>query len=68
MPHWSTELQRLARDEGGQDLVEYAFLTFFVALASAAVFLTLQAAIGTAYATSSAGVYVLWQPPDPKLP
>jgi Flp pilus assembly pilin Flp len=65
MPRWSSELRRLARDEEGQDLVEYAFLTVFVALASAATLLLLQAAIGAAYGTSSIAVDGLWLPPEP---
>lgn len=66
MPHWLTELRRLAREEEGQDLVEYAFLTLFVAASSVGVFITLRSAIGAAYGTSSTKVDALSWPPDPK--
>jgi Flp pilus assembly pilin Flp len=62
-PLWA--LRRLAADETGQDLVEYAFLTLFVALASAAALVALQDVIGAAYSSSSGAVNGLWQPPDP---
>ena len=49
----------------GQDLVEYAYLTFFVALATVGVLLATQAAIGSAFSTSTTAVDGLWVPPDP---
>ena len=65
MAHWPSELRRLARDEDGQDLVEYAFLSAFIALASLAALLALEATIGTVYSTSVSEVDLLWEPPGP---
>lgn len=65
MTCWPALLGRLARGEEGEDLVEYAYLTLFIALAGAGTLLALQAAIGAAYGTSASAVDVLWQPPNP---
>jgi len=65
MALWRWELLRLAYDEDGQDLVEYAFLTVFIALASMAALLALEGTIATIYSTSSSAVDVLWEPPAP---
>lgn len=58
-------LGRLVRSEEGEDLVEYAYLTLFIALAGAATLAALQTTIGAAYGTSAVAVDGLWQPPNP---
>lgn len=65
MFNWPTGIARLARGEEGEDLVEYAYLTLFIALAGAATLAALQTAIGAAYGTSASTVDGLWQPPNP---
>ena len=58
-------LGHLVRGDEGQDLVEYAFLTLFIAVASLGVLLVLEAAIGTAYSGSARTINDLWVPPEP---
>jgi Flp pilus assembly pilin Flp len=65
MTHLLTMIGRLVRNEEGEDLVEYAYLTLFIAIAGAATLTALQAAIGAAYGTSAGAVDGLWQPPNP---
>jgi Flp pilus assembly pilin Flp len=60
-----SRLWHLMHDEDGQDLVEYAFLTLFIALVTAAALLALQGAIGRGYSNTNAAVDGLWRPPDP---
>jgi Flp pilus assembly pilin Flp len=55
---------RFVRDDSGQDLIEYAFLTVFVALASIVAFDVLQNAIGTAYTNWDASEQSLWDTKD----
>ena len=52
-------------DEDGQDLVEYALLTVFVALTGALAFNLLSSSIGSAYAGWDAAEQNLRCPPDP---
>jgi Flp pilus assembly pilin Flp len=56
-------LRRLIAEELGQDLIEYAFLTTCIALASVAVFSLLEAAIGSTYGSWNSNVNGLWEPP-----
>jgi Flp pilus assembly pilin Flp len=65
MPFWVKTLRRLSRDESAEDLIEYAFLTLFVALASAGVLLVLEGVIGAAFGSSSTAIDALWEPPEP---
>ena len=58
-------LRRLARDEGGQDVVEYALLTAFFGLAALAAWTSLRDAIGRNYGATTTGVQSLWEPPPP---
>jgi Flp pilus assembly pilin Flp len=55
----------LIRDEVGQDLVEYALLTVFVAVVGAMTFDVLEDAIGNAYVEWDTGEQDLWEPNDP---
>ena len=43
----------LLRDEQGQDLIEYTLLLAFVALASAALFISTGGSVSTIWATAS---------------
>ena len=58
-------LRRLAHDEGGQDIVEYALLTAFFGLCALAAFASIQNALGVKYTGSSNGLQGLWDPPPP---
>jgi Flp pilus assembly pilin Flp len=60
-----TLLNRLLRDEDGQDLVEYALLTAFFGVTFLAVWTSLTAAIHTSHGNTTNGVFDLWDPPDP---
>jgi Flp pilus assembly pilin Flp len=62
VPAW---LRRLSRDEGGQDVVEYALLTAFFGLCALAAFATIQSALGVNYSSTSGGLQSLWDPPPP---
>jgi len=58
-------LLRLFADERGQDLVEYALLTAFVALVCVAGLNAMQAAIKNAYGVWGISVNNLWESPAP---
>ena len=58
-------IARLIRDENGQDLVEYALLTVFVAIVGAMSFDILEGAIGSAYEQWDTNEQNLWEPNDP---
>ena len=57
-------LIRLIKDDGGQDLVEYALLTGIVAVA-AAIALPAASALGDIYETWNDNIQDLWEPPPP---
>lgn len=48
-----TFLKTLARDEKGQDLIEYTLLLAFVALASAALFIGAGGSVQTIWTTAN---------------
>ncbi len=61
-------IREFVRCETGQDLVEYALLVVFIALASVATWRLIETALGTAYAgyvDPNTGVQSLWEPCDP---
>ena len=58
-------LSRLIADEDGQDLVEYALLTSFVAFASVAGLNAIVSAVQTAYAIFNNAMNALWESPPP---
>jgi Flp pilus assembly pilin Flp len=53
-------------DERGQDLVEYALLGAFVALATVAGLKAIENVIGTEYVNWDTAEQDLWIPPEPK--
>jgi Flp pilus assembly pilin Flp len=57
--------RRLGRDDTGQDLVEYALLAAFIALASVAGISALRASMLTAYSGWNSAVQQCWQMPAP---
>jgi Flp pilus assembly pilin Flp len=58
-------VRRLVREDGGQDVVEYALLTAFIGLCAVAIWPTMREAIGYSYSQTTAGVQGLWEPPPP---
>jgi Flp pilus assembly pilin Flp len=54
---------RLAREDSGQDIVEYALLTAFFGLAALAAWTSIRDAIGVNYRATTSGVH--WDPPPP---
>jgi Flp pilus assembly pilin Flp len=61
-------ITRFVADDGGQDLVEYAFLAAFIGIAGWAVLMTLPDVIGATYASwldPTNGVPGQWDPPAP---
>jgi pilus assembly protein Flp/PilA len=60
-----TLVRRLVADEAGQDLVEYALLAAFIALASVAGINTLRASMHTAYTSWNTRTQNCWQMPAP---
>lgn len=60
-----TLLRDLIRDEGGQDLVEYAMLTVFVAMVGALGFNIITEAVGSSYPRWDTQEQNLWMPNDP---
>ena len=58
-------LQRLVRDDRGQDVVEYALLTAFFGLCAVAAWAGIRDAVGLNYTGATTGVQGLWDPPPP---
>ena len=58
-------VRALIRDEQGQDLVEYALLGAFVAIATIAGLKAIEAAVGSEYLKWDQDEQDLWRPPDP---
>jgi Flp pilus assembly pilin Flp len=58
-------LRALARDESGQDIVEYALLTAFFGLAALAAWTSIRDALGVNYGATTTGVQAIWDPPPP---
>ena len=56
---------RLFRDEQGQDLIEYALLTTFIAFAGLAVMDLLLGVISNTYGSQETAVNSIWVPSDP---
>ena len=57
--------RRLLRDDGGQDLVEYALLTAAIAFSALAAVSLILAAIGTTYNSHVSGMNGLADTPAP---
>jgi Flp pilus assembly pilin Flp len=60
-----TAARLLARDDRGQDLIEYALLTAGLGIAGAATWPLIVTSIGTAYRTLDINTQNLWEPPPP---
>lgn len=58
-------LRKLLKDEGGQDLIEYALAATFIGLVGIAAFSSIESAIGNAYAAYTNSSNNNWQMPDP---
>ena len=58
-------LVELARDDRGQDLIEYALLSAFIGVTLLLVMQTVTDALAGAYGTWLAGVNALWETPPP---
>jgi Flp pilus assembly pilin Flp len=56
---------RLWRESAGQDLVEYALLTAFIALTTVGGVALLTNALSAAYSAWDSGEQNLWEPPNP---
>ena len=56
---------RLAVEDHGQDLVEYALLTAAIGLAGSVVWPLIVDSMGAAYQGWDTGVQNLWEPADP---
>lgn len=62
---WASMIVACARDERGQDLIEYALLTAAVGVAGIATWPFIATSIGTAYRALDTNTQGLWQPPPP---
>jgi Flp pilus assembly pilin Flp len=60
-----TLFRRLLAEDDGQELVEYALLAAFVALASVVALDALKAALRTAYTNWNAAAQSCWEMPAP---
>jgi Flp pilus assembly pilin Flp len=58
-------LRRLASDDRGQDLIEYALLVSFIGLAVVGTFGTIINAISAAYGIFNSANNALWESPNP---
>jgi hypothetical protein len=58
-------LRRLAGEDDGQDVVEYALLTAFFGLCALAAWTSIRDNIALGYGSPPAGVQSLWDPPPP---
>lgn len=58
-------INRWLNDESGQDLVEYALLVAFIALAGVAGFNFISSVLGNTYTGWNTGVQDLWEVPEP---
>jgi Flp pilus assembly pilin Flp len=58
-------VERLAREDSGQDVVEYALLTAFFGLAVLAAWTSLLEALRVSHGGTTSGVQSLWEPPPP---
>ena len=56
---------RLAVEDRGQDLVEYALLTAAIGLAGIVAWPTIVGSMGATYQGWDTGVQNLWEPADP---
>jgi Flp pilus assembly pilin Flp len=57
---------RFAREDGGQDLIDYALLTMIVSVGSLLVFDVIRNKMGNAYEQWSTEIQDNWEPSDPQ--
>ena len=58
-------LAEFARDDRGQDVIEYGLLSAFFGIVTIAVWVTIQANLHDAYAWYDSHTQSIWQSPDP---
>jgi len=58
-------IQRLLRDDRGQDVIEYALLMAGLAIVGIATWPAITTGIGLAYGRLDTGTQNLWRVPDP---
>ena len=58
----------LGRDDRGADLVEYALLASFIAIAGVLFFPSIGAKLSSAFNNWGTNVYNAWEPADPAMP
>lgn len=63
-----TSFFRLVCDDEGQDLVEYAFLCLFVALATLAGWMAIRDAMTGTYGAMDTAEQDIWRSPEPGTP
>ena len=66
MSHVWRFVANFVEDDQGQDLVEYALLGAFVAIATIVGLKAIEGAISTQYGSWDNGEQLLWEPPPPK--
>lgn len=62
---WVRLIVACARDERGQDVIEYGLLTAAVGVAGIATWPFIATSIGTAYRALDTNTQGLWEPPPP---
>jgi len=61
-------LRRWIHDDAGQDLIEYALLVSFIALAGVAGYLAISGVMASSYTGGNTAVQDLWEVPPPPTP
>ena len=64
--HWLKILARFARDQDGQDLVEYGLLAALVVATGVALFPTILTAMGATFQGWVPAINSVWEPPAPQ--
>jgi len=62
------QVGRLGREDRGADLVEYALIASFIAIAGVLVFPTIGTKLQAAFSNWGTAVYNEWEPLDPAGP
>ena len=61
-------LKRWIHDDAGQDLIEYALLVSFIALAGVAGYSAISSVMASSYTGGNTAVQDLWEVPPPPTP
>jgi Flp pilus assembly pilin Flp len=64
-PDMRQSLDRLIRDESGQDLIEYGLLASIISIAGVLLFPSIKTAMDTTFGNWGTKVYNLWKPNEP---